>query len=60
MVRGAPKEKAALNGRRKAAILMVAMGPELAAEIYKHLSDEEKEEWYEAQTDILMNHWRRI
>ncbi len=33
-----------LNGRRKAAILLVALGPEIAAEIYRSLSDAEIEQ----------------
>ena len=33
-----------IEGRRKAAVFMVALGLEVAAEIYKHLSDEEIEQ----------------
>ncbi len=33
-----------LNGKNKAAILMVALGPDLSAKIFKHLNDEEIEE----------------
>jgi flagellar motor switch protein FliG len=33
-----------LNGRKKAAILLVALGPEIAAEIYRNLSDAEIEQ----------------
>ena len=33
-----------LNGKRKAAILLVALGPEIAAEIYRNLSDAEIEQ----------------
>lgn len=33
-----------LSGRRKAAILLVALGPEIAAEIYRNLSDAEIEQ----------------
>ncbi len=43
MVRGA-KEKAKLTGRKKAAILMVTLGPDIAADIYRCLSDEEIEQ----------------
>lgn len=43
MVRGT-KEKAKLTGRKKAAILMVTLGPDVAADIYRNLSDEEIEQ----------------
>ncbi|MFP4016021.1 MAG: flagellar motor switch protein FliG [Halanaerobiales bacterium] len=33
-----------IKGKNKAAILLVALGPDLSAEIFKHLSDEEIEE----------------
>lgn len=33
-----------LSGKRKAAILLVSLGPELSAEIFKHLREEEIEE----------------
>src|SRR5699024_2741898 len=32
-----------LTGRQKAAILLISMGPDVSAEVYKHLSDEEIE-----------------
>jgi len=32
-----------LNGRQKAAVLLVSLGPELSAQIYRHLRDEEIE-----------------
>ena len=32
-----------LNGRKKAAVLLVALGPERAAEVFKHLHDDEIE-----------------
>ena len=35
--------RAALSGRRKAAVLLVALGPELAARVLRHLSEEEIE-----------------
>ena len=43
MVRAA-KEKTKLTGRKKAAILMVALGSEVAADVYRNLSDEEIEQ----------------
>ncbi len=36
--------RSGLTGRQKAAILMVTLGPELSANIYKHLREEEIEE----------------
>lgn len=33
-----------ISGRRRAAILMVSLGPEIASEVYKHLSDDEIEQ----------------
>ena len=33
-----------LSGKKKAAILLISMGPELSAEVFKHLDDEEIEE----------------
>jgi flagellar motor switch protein FliG len=33
-----------LAGSRKAAVLMVALGPDISSEIYRHLSDEEMEQ----------------
>lgn len=38
------EKESGMSGRRKAAILMVSLGPEIASEIYKHLSDEEIEQ----------------
>ncbi len=40
----ANKDKAKLTGRKKAAILMVTLGPEAAADAYRHLTDEEIEQ----------------
>jgi len=42
-VRQATKQKEKVSGRRKAAVLLVSLGSELAAEVYKHMSDEEIE-----------------
>jgi flagellar motor switch protein FliG len=39
----AAKRAAALAGRKKAAVLLVSLGPEKAAEVFKHLRDEEIE-----------------
>ncbi|MDD5092495.1 MAG: flagellar motor switch protein FliG [Candidatus Wallbacteria bacterium] len=36
-------KKADLNGRQKAAVLLIFLGPEIAADIFKQLSDEEME-----------------
>jgi flagellar motor switch protein FliG len=44
VARAAQKDRSRLSGRKKAAILMVSLGTELAAEIYKNLSDEEIEQ----------------
>ncbi|PKM47626.1 MAG: flagellar motor switch protein FliG [Firmicutes bacterium HGW-Firmicutes-8] len=33
-----------LNGKQKAAILLISLGPEVSAQIYKHLKDEEIEQ----------------
>src|SRR5690554_2536436 len=33
-----------INGKRKAAILLLALGPDLSARIFQHLSDDEIEE----------------
>lgn len=38
------KEKDELSGKEKAAILLISLGPEYSAEIFKHLSDDEIEE----------------
>ncbi len=43
MVRG-PKDKSQLTGRKKAAILMISLGPDVSADIYRCLSDEEIEQ----------------
>jgi len=43
MVR-ATQEKAKITGRKKAAILMVTLGPEVAADVYRNLTDEEIEQ----------------
>ena len=40
----ASKEKANLTGRKKAAILLVTIGPDLAGDVYRCLSDEEIEQ----------------
>jgi flagellar motor switch protein FliG len=37
------KRKLEIKGRRKAAVLLVALGPDRAAEVFKHLRDEEIE-----------------
>jgi len=37
------RTKADLSGREKAAILLIAMGPEKSAKIFKHLKEEEIE-----------------
>lgn len=37
------KTKKPLTGRQKAAILLISMGPDVSAEVYKHLSEEEIE-----------------
>ena len=42
-MRQATKQKEKVSGRRKAAVLLVSLGSELAAEVYKHMSDEEIE-----------------
>ena len=36
--------KGEMNGREKAAILLIGLGPEFSAQIFKHLNDEEIEE----------------
>jgi flagellar motor switch protein FliG len=40
---GLPLKRPAINGRKKAAVLLVSLGPDRAAEIFKHLRDEEIE-----------------
>ncbi|HTP23804.1 MAG TPA: flagellar motor switch protein FliG, partial [Solirubrobacteraceae bacterium] len=37
------KRKIELKGRKKAAVLLVSLGPDRAAEVFKHLRDEEIE-----------------
>ncbi|MDD4264618.1 MAG: flagellar motor switch protein FliG, partial [Firmicutes bacterium] len=37
-------KRGTLTGKQKAAILMVTLGPELSANIYKHLREEEIED----------------
>ncbi len=39
----APVKRPAINGRKKAAVLLVSLGPDRAAEVFKHLRDEEIE-----------------
>ncbi|MBN6887162.1 flagellar motor switch protein FliG [Cytobacillus horneckiae] len=39
----AKKEKKGLSGKQKAAILLISMGPDIASNVYKHLSEEEIE-----------------
>lgn len=36
--------KSAISGKKKAAVLLISLGPEVSAEIFKHLSDEEIEQ----------------
>ncbi len=43
MVRSS-QEKSRLTGRKKAAILMVSLGPEVAADVYRNLADEDIEQ----------------
>ncbi len=43
MVKGA-KEKIKITGRKKTAIMLLVAGPEIAAEIYRHFSDNEIEQ----------------
>ncbi|MGI6454854.1 MAG: flagellar motor switch protein FliG [bacterium] len=43
MVR-ATKDKSKITGRKKAAILMITLGPDIAADVYRCLSDEEIEQ----------------
>ncbi|WP_102346947.1 flagellar motor switch protein FliG [Bacillus sp. Marseille-P3661] len=38
-----PKNSDELSGRQKAAILLISLGPEVSAQVYKHLSEEEIE-----------------
>ncbi|PIU66051.1 MAG: flagellar motor switch protein FliG, partial [Armatimonadetes bacterium CG07_land_8_20_14_0_80_40_9] len=39
-----PEKLAQFNGRQKAAVLLVALGPEKSSQVYKHLGEEEIEE----------------
>ncbi|WP_174735005.1 flagellar motor switch protein FliG [Mesobacillus harenae] len=39
----ARREQAGLSGKQKAAILLISMGPDVSASVYKHLSEEEIE-----------------
>ncbi|HUO69130.1 MAG TPA: flagellar motor switch protein FliG [Solirubrobacteraceae bacterium] len=39
----APKRKVEIKGRKKAAVLLVSLGPDRAAEVFKHLRDDEIE-----------------
>lgn len=38
------RKRQKLTGKQKAAMLLIALGPDVSAEIYKHLSDEEVEQ----------------
>jgi flagellar motor switch protein FliG len=40
---GPPAKRLKLDGRKKAAVLLVSLGPEKAAEVFRHLRDEEIE-----------------
>jgi len=37
------KKKAGLTGKQKAAILLISLGPDVSASVYKHLTEEEIE-----------------
>jgi flagellar motor switch protein FliG len=39
----ARKEPKELSGKQKAAVLLISLGPDVSASIYKHLSEEEIE-----------------
>jgi flagellar motor switch protein FliG len=39
-----PKPRGGLSGRQKAAILLISLGPDVAAQVYKHLTEEEIEQ----------------
>ena len=39
-----PADRGILTGRKKAAILLIALGKEKASEIYKHLNEDEIEQ----------------
>lgn len=38
-----PRQRRALTGKQKAAILLISLGPDVSAQVYKHLTDEEIE-----------------
>ncbi|WP_100010961.1 flagellar motor switch protein FliG [Lentibacillus sediminis] len=38
-----PRQQEALTGKQKAAILLISLGPDVSAQVYKHLSEEEIE-----------------
>jgi len=44
VVKVLPEKLAQFNGRQKAAVLLVALGPEKSSQVYKHLGEEEIEE----------------
>ena len=37
------RQKHQLTGKQKAAILLISLGPDVSAQVYKHLSEEEIE-----------------
>ncbi|QQE80803.1 flagellar motor switch protein FliG [Alicyclobacillus sp. SO9] len=39
-----PRLRRELTGKQKAAVLLISLGPEVAAEVYKHLSEDEVEQ----------------
>ncbi|MEQ6375323.1 flagellar motor switch protein FliG [Bacillaceae bacterium S4-13-58] len=39
-----PKHKGELTGRQKAALLLISLGPDASAQVYKHLTEEEIEQ----------------
>ncbi|UKS55014.1 flagellar motor switch protein FliG [Exiguobacterium acetylicum] len=45
-------KKLEMNSREKAAVLMISLGPEVAASVYKHLSEEEME-WLTLQISSM-------
>src|SRR5690625_6643160 len=38
------RQRRGLTGKQKAAILLISLGPDVSAQIYKHLTDEEVEQ----------------
>src|SRR5690625_1294249 len=38
------RQKRGLTGKQKAAILLISLGPDVSAEVYKHLTEEEIEQ----------------